>query len=124
MYAYARFYEARDYMWCMLDDVRFETAQLGIYTCFWRFSDARNAIMQMAVCSTRPPPSYALVFRLPRVYATVTAMALSVESFLLVPVGAKIDSLEGMLTRKETIQEKAALILGLILLVALCLAIR
>ncbi|CAN0348546.1 unnamed protein product, partial [Laminaria digitata] len=51
-------------------------------------------------------------------------MALSLESFLLVPVGAKIDSLENMMSRKQTPQEKVAIVLGIILLVALCLAIR
>lgn len=58
------------------------------------------------------------------VYASVTAMALSVESLLLVPVGAKIDSLEGMMSRKQTFQEKAALVLGILLLIALFVAIK
>lgn len=51
-------------------------------------------------------------------------MALSLESFLLVPIGAKIDSLEGIMSRKQTLQEKAGLVLGVVLLVALMIAIR
>lgn len=59
-----------------------------------------------------------------RVFAGVTALALSLESFLLVPVGAKIDSLENMMSREHTPQEKAALVLGVVLLLALVFTIR
>ncbi|CAM9186846.1 unnamed protein product [Ascophyllum nodosum] len=58
------------------------------------------------------------------VYTIVTAMSLSVESLLLVPVGAKFESLEGMMHRKHSPQEKVAIVLGVVLLVALILAIR
>lgn len=54
-----------------------------------------------------------------------TALALSLESFLLVPAGAKIDSLQSiMMSRKSTTQEKAALFLGIFLLIALIYAIK
>ncbi|CAM9836352.1 unnamed protein product [Ectocarpus fasciculatus] len=59
-----------------------------------------------------------------RMYAGVTALALSLESFVLVPIGAKIDSLENMMSRKHTLQEKAALVLGVVLLLFLVFAIR
>lgn len=59
-----------------------------------------------------------------RVFAMATALALSLESFLLVPVGAKIDSLQGMFARKQTTQERVALFLGIFLLIALVLAIK
>lgn len=59
-----------------------------------------------------------------RMFAGVTALALSLESFLLVPVGAKIDSLQNMMSREHTPQEKAALVLGVVLLLALMYTIR
>ncbi|CAM9875908.1 unnamed protein product [Ectocarpus sp. 12 AP-2014] len=57
-------------------------------------------------------------------YAGVTALALSLESFVLVPIGARIDSLENMMSRKHTLQEKAALVLGVVLLLTLVFGIR
>lgn len=54
----------------------------------------------------------------------MTALALSLESFVLVPIGAKIDSLENMMSRKHTLQEKAAVVLGVVLLLTLVFAIR
>ncbi|CAM9113172.1 unnamed protein product [Ectocarpus sp. 6 AP-2014] len=59
-----------------------------------------------------------------RMYAGVTALALSLESFVLVPIGARIDSLENMMSRKHTLQEKAALVLGVVLLLTLVFGIR
>lgn len=57
-------------------------------------------------------------------FTIATAMSLSVESFLLVPVGARFDSLAGMMHRRHTLQEKAVLVLGVVLLIALILTIR
>lgn len=78
--------------------------------------------------SRRTPPFNGYPPSLPRapcrVYAAVTALALSLESLLLVPIGGEVDSLEGMMHRKHTVLEKAAVFIGIFLLVALCLAIR
>lgn len=57
-------------------------------------------------------------------FAGVTALALSLESILLVPIGGQIDSLEKMMSRGHTPQEKVAVVLGVVLLLALILAIR
>ncbi|CAM9142702.1 unnamed protein product [Scytosiphon promiscuus] len=59
-----------------------------------------------------------------RMFAGVTALALSLESILLVPIGAQIDSLEKMMSRGHTPQEKVAVVLGVALLLALVLTIR